>query len=339
MVRYPSHYRIAHTLPKICALLGVTTSAVLARAGVSEDLLDPDARGATGAQLLNGWKAVFEETGDPDAPIKLGIALAHAPVLPSSLAFYSSPDVATGFERLSIYKPLVGPVTIDCQLTEDAFILDLATVETECDVPSECSRMETVFFLELIRVCTGQHVKPRAIIMPLSRDHQAALEDFTGCKAISGKRLRMVFAPEVAGLQLLTGNEAYWKLIEKELNAKLAALDLGGSEASRVRRALLDLLPAGKSDVDAIARHLNFSRRTLQRLLKSENTSFQDILSSTRRDLALHYLSRPDITIDEISFLLAYGDPNSFYRAFQQWTGQTPTEARQALLYSAAKAS
>lgn len=32
----------------------------------------------------------------------------------------------------------------------------------------------------------------------------------------------------------------------------------------------------------------------------------------------------------EISFLLAYEDPSSFYRAFRAWTGQTPEQARLA---------
>jgi AraC-like DNA-binding protein len=30
----------------------------------------------------------------------------------------------------------------------------------------------------------------------------------------------------------------------------------------------------------------------------------------------------------EISFLLGYDDPRSFYRAFQSWTGLTPQLAR-----------
>ena len=32
----------------------------------------------------------------------------------------------------------------------------------------------------------------------------------------------------------------------------------------------------------------------------------------------------------EISFLLGYEDPNSFFRAFHAWTGQTPERARAA---------
>jgi AraC-like DNA-binding protein len=33
----------------------------------------------------------------------------------------------------------------------------------------------------------------------------------------------------------------------------------------------------------------------------------------------------------EISFLLGFDEPNSFYRAFRAWTGRTPDSVRRAL--------
>ena len=97
---------------------------------------------------------------------------------------------------------------------------------------------------------------------------------------------------------------------------------------ARVKSALLELLPSGHSSVEAVCDRLHVSKRSLQRHLKNESQSFQTILDSTRSELSLHYLSSSDLRIEEISYLLAYRDPNSFYRAFHGWTGMTPTEAR-----------
>jgi AraC-like DNA-binding protein len=36
----------------------------------------------------------------------------------------------------------------------------------------------------------------------------------------------------------------------------------------------------------------------------------------------------PELSISEISHLLAYREPNSFFRAFQGWTGRTPQQVR-----------
>ncbi|MCP4822157.1 MAG: helix-turn-helix transcriptional regulator [Shimia sp.] len=98
--------------------------------------------------------------------------------------------------------------------------------------------------------------------------------------------------------------------------------------ALRVRNALIELLPAGQASVDAVCGRLLTSRRSLQRHLSAEGETFQKVLDDTRSDLSMHYLRRGDMSVEEISYLLAYRDPNSFYRAFHGWTGMTPSQAR-----------
>ena len=60
-------------------------------------------------------------------------------------------------------------------------------------------------------------------------------------------------------------------------------------------------------------------------------SSFHTVLEHTRQALARHYLERPEITITEIALLLGYDEPSSFYRAFRQWSGTTPQQARAAV--------
>ena len=96
----------------------------------------------------------------------------------------------------------------------------------------------------------------------------------------------------------------------------------------RVQAALLELLPAGDTSATAVARELAVSTRTLQRRLTEEGTTFQGVRERTREALARHYLTRSSVPPAEIGFLLGYGDPNSFYRAFRDWTGDTPARVR-----------
>ena len=77
-----------------------------------------------------------------------------------------------------------------------------------------------------------------------------------------------------------------------------------------------------------IADRLAVSTRTLQRRLGDEGTSFQQELSALREELARHYLTNTACSSAEISFLLGYADPSSFYRAFHDWTGVTPERVR-----------
>ncbi len=84
--------------------------------------------------------------------------------------------------------------------------------------------------------------------------------------------------------------------------------------------------------MDLVAKRLSYSKRTLQRKLSQEGTSFQKLLQSTREALARHYLRQTNLAAAEISFLLGFEEPNSFYRAFSDWTGQTPEKVRQMAL-------
>ena len=119
-------------------------------------------------------------------------------------------------------------------------------------------------------------------------------------------------------------------MIEPSFRQQMRLATEAASWAERARAALSKILPSGRASVADVAEALRLSTRSLQRHLRSEGTSFQRVLDDVRHDLAMGYLQTTELSIDEISFLLGYGDPNSFHRAFQGWSGMTPTSARRA---------
>ena len=88
-------------------------------------------------------------------------------------------------------------------------------------------------------------------------------------------------------------------------------------------------LEFSRSDVDALARKLGMSSRTLQRRLTEEGTTFRRLLNEVRRRLATTYLMTPGVGIAEVAFLLGFSDVPAFHRAFRAWTGQAPGAYRQ----------
>lgn len=97
-------------------------------------------------------------------------------------------------------------------------------------------------------------------------------------------------------------------------------------------RKVLDALTGDDGFVDLqieqIAQSLNMTSRTLRRKLSDENTSFQEIKNLSRRDIAIHLLSRRDLSIAAIAHKLGYSEVASFSRAFKQWTGLEPSRYR-----------
>ncbi len=119
-----------------------------------------------------------------------------------------------------------------------------------------------------------------------------------------------------------------WATFEPELRRRLADLSGPATTAERVRAALLEGIPSGLLTMEAMARKLALSKRTLQRRLEEEGTSYQQVLTETREALARHYLEKTALPAAEVAFLLGFDEPNSFYRAFRQWTGRTPDSLR-----------
>ena len=100
----------------------------------------------------------------------------------------------------------------------------------------------------------------------------------------------------------------------------------------QLRRMLADLMAGGEANADAVSRRLRVSRRTLQRRLKAEKTSFQKILNEVRAELAVRYLSDERLKSLEIAMLLGYSNLSSFTTAFKSWYDMPPAVYRQKIL-------
>jgi AraC-like DNA-binding protein len=98
----------------------------------------------------------------------------------------------------------------------------------------------------------------------------------------------------------------------------------------QVVRALRILLLDGKSSGDDVARMLSMHRRTLNRRLKAQGTTFQRVLDRIRFDVAIQLLGGSDISLDEVAAVLGYAGVSPFMRSFRRWTDTTPGRYRRA---------
>lgn len=93
-------------------------------------------------------------------------------------------------------------------------------------------------------------------------------------------------------------------------------------------RAVLDATPGAPPTCDEMAKKLRTSGRTLRRVLQSMDTTYQDLVDESRRDRALELVTSSSLSFDEIAERLGFSNLRSMRRAFQRWTGRTPSEVR-----------
>ena len=102
-----------------------------------------------------------------------------------------------------------------------------------------------------------------------------------------------------------------------------------------VEAVIEPMLKAGAVSVDRAARALGMSRQTLYRRLKAEGTTFEELLDTKRRQLAIRYLGLDRSTVKATAYRLGFSDPAAFSRAFKRWTGISPSLFREVALPAA----
>jgi AraC-like DNA-binding protein len=98
-----------------------------------------------------------------------------------------------------------------------------------------------------------------------------------------------------------------------------------------IEHLVMQELSTGRLTLDVIALRLRTSRRSLQRRLESEGTSFREIIERIRQRLAESYLKTSTATIADIAYLLGYANVGAFHRAFVGWLGVSPSVYRERL--------
>ena len=97
------------------------------------------------------------------------------------------------------------------------------------------------------------------------------------------------------------------------------------SLTQRVRNAVMERLPQGEAGLDEVARALALSRRSLQRQLADEGTSFAVLVEDVRQTLAEHYLRHERLSVSDVAWRLGYSEVSAFSRAFVRWKDLSPS--------------
>lgn len=227
-------------------------------------------------------------------------------------------------ERVSKYKKIIAPIKIlvseeDNEVSLSYEYFDGTPVHGMMLIHSQLS------ILSLIRKGTGnESIKPLSVSSSGGYPENAkAYFGVTPIKVKEGNKL--IFSKLDLQRHFITENNRMWDYMESELNQRLREIEVDESFSAKVRRVLYDLLPSGVSEADAIAKELGISKRTLQRKLKDDKTSFNEQLNHTRELMVRNYLQM-EICLDEIAFLVNYSDAKSLSRAFKTWTGMNISE-------------
>ena len=184
--------------------------------------------------------------------------------------------------------------------------------------------------VHFFRGIVGQSFVPIAVRLP----HRASirtpvLERYFGCPVLhEAGEVSTEFPTELLARPLPGADPVLAAYLRNQANTLAERLGAPNAVSQECARRIAERLGMGEPSQTAIARQMGMSERTLQRRLAAEGSTFNELLDQARRTIAFSYLADRRLAAYEVSFLLGYAEPATFFRAFKRWTGKTPQQYR-----------
>lgn len=325
----PNRFRISHAVLRKLGELHISPNRVLACARLPSALLQQEKILLTTEELFAFYRAVAEVSrGDPTIGLRIGDEQRAERYDPIAIAALCTRTLRDAFQRMARYKQLTCPEKIELIENKDECAVRFEWLLAREQEPPVLIDVCFAWMMSVARRGTGAGMKPKRIELrrPLGIRH--LYEGYFGCpiKFRAAQDL-IVFRREDMDAPLQTHNPDLLAVVAPQLEAELREQQAAKTISEQAKSVLKRLL-AGRPGLQEVAAELRLSTRTLQRRLKQEGVSFQQLVQQARHELARHYLLHSSLELNETAYLLGYEDANSFFRAFHSWEGTSPGEWR-----------
>jgi AraC-like DNA-binding protein len=321
---------IAGWVKAICRALeaaGCDSAALLAEAGFNRECLDGPGARCPLANTARLWEISVAATGDPAFGVKVASHIKHTTFHALSYGLSASSTLKEAFERLQRYCH-VGSWAVEfefCQCGSEYHCV----IEPLINLPFESIDAVVSALLRMCRSLLGRDHSP--LLIELQRPRPSKIDDFERLLRaplrFRASHNRLVFDSHSIECPLDGGSPELARHSDAIALQYIARIERDDIQA-RVREVLMQRLGKGEPSQEEVAEQLHVSARTLQRRLGESGMTYKEVLDETRRALAMAYLSAPQHSVSDVTYLLGFSCDSSFTRAFRRWTGQSPSNWR-----------
>lgn len=308
------------------------TEGWLRGAGSSnEELEDVDAR-LDPSTIFALWREAYRVMGDPALALHVAESLPRGAYRAVEYLAAHAPTVGDAYGKVADYFSVIDATT-ELRIDAELGYMRFGPRRVGAD-PSAYPAIEYMLAACHLRVrdMTGTEHRPIAVELAAPpQPHTEEVERVFGCPVRwNADAHRLCFTlddwneptahPDPTLLTVLEDHARILKEKHPSATSLLQTLD----------QVLERAWEAGEPTLDATARGLGMSTRSLQRRLREEGSAFSERVDDARRRATLRWLRCPEVSLAEVAYLVGFKEQASLTRAVQRWTGLTPRQLRRA---------
>ncbi len=305
---------------------------ILRQSGIDFSLLSRSQKRIPVSQLAMMWTLMEQASGDPNMGLHMGElhdGIPQGHVLFSVLL--NSHTLGQALERYCRYHDIMGDF-VQPTLVKDGD-KTLLTLSRPTQVTFHRQHVDYIFSL-LVSILTSLSNAPFkgevrfAFPSPTHIDEYHRI--FGNAVHFAKPENELVFGREYLASSIPATDAELLGILEGYAKRLLRRIRPEKAWSAKVSELLSRTLNEGKPSISQVARLLAVSTRKLQGKLKAEGTTYQEVLDTTRHQLAAAYLDDDKLTLVDIAFLLGFADQSAFNHAFRKWTGKSPMGFRES---------
>jgi AraC-like DNA-binding protein len=304
--------------------------AIAGAVGVDLAVLGNNRARVSAKQFEQMWRQIVDSSKDPTPGLNFGEEMArHYPS--GSILFTMMMNCATIGDALDTFVRYhrIMADAIQPQLRPDGDLIHLSWEVSQQAFPAHPYLSEALIctYHSILKHLTKGSLRPIGVYFTHAGpdDINAYRQVFKAPIRFEAEKNELVIAKEALDLEIHLANQELYEILENHADRLANSIGKENDWSSKVIRLISRMVMKGiKPNIDSVSKKLALSRRNLQAKLKSEKTTFRNCLESVRKQIAVDYLAKPDVTICDVAFLLGYSEQSAFNHAFKRWTGKNP---------------
>ena len=306
---------------------GMSVVELEKQTGITCSKMNDPAAFITMTQFLNLWQIAVDVTCDPAIGLHLRKNYATSTMHFVVIIALNSKNLLEAMQSWARYDRLISETDrVEIFEKEDHYIFTYTNISPEHE-----NRWIPEHHLSLAidygrKICQNNFNPVEVWFKHPDPGYIEEYKKIFRCPIFFNKEETLVRIKKKDMLRPIVSRDPYLKaILKKYADESIAKFPDSSSLKARVREFMIKNLHTGAVNIQAVSNAMNMDRSTLHRHLKKEKTSFRDILTRTRKELARSHLIQ-GLTATQTGYLLGFSEPSAFQRAFKRWFDQSPGE-------------